>query len=76
MVVGQLPFKADSMTTLMYRIANKPHPAPDSINPDVPRCINVIINRAMAKNVEKRYKTGKQMANDINKCLKIIAAKK
>ena len=73
MALGQLPFKGDSMATLMYKIANEPHPAPDSINPEIPRCVTVIINRAMAKDLEKRYKTGKQMAEDIEKCLKIIA---
>ena len=76
MVAGQLPFKGDSMATLMYKIANEPHPAPDTINPEIPRCITVIINRAMAKDVEKRYKTGAQMAADITKCLKIMAVEK
>ena len=74
MVTGQLPFVGDSMAALMYKIANEEHPAPSSINPDLPRCINVIINRALQKDVEKRYKTGKQMADDIGKCLRIIAA--
>jgi serine/threonine-protein kinase len=74
MVTGKLPFTGDSMATLMYKIANEKHPAPESINPDVPRCVSVIINRAMEKDVEKRYKRGKQMVDDINKCLKIIEA--
>jgi serine/threonine-protein kinase len=72
MVTGQLPFSGDSMATLMYKIANEPHPAPESINPAVPRCVTVIINRAMDKDIEKRYKSGRQMADDIAKCLKII----
>ena len=62
------------MATLMYKIANEPHPAPQSINPDLPRCIGIIINRALYKDIEKRYKTGKQMADDITKCLRIMAA--
>jgi CHASE2 domain-containing sensor protein len=74
MVTGELPFKGDSMATLMYKIANEPHPAPESINADVPRCITVIINRAMDKDTEKRYKRGADMASDISKCLKILQA--
>ena len=74
MVTGQLPFTGDSMTSLMYKIANEEHPSPDSINPALPRCITVIINRAMAKNVEKRYKRGNEMVADIKKCLRIIKA--
>jgi hypothetical protein len=36
--------------------------------------VSVIINRAMEKDTEDRYKDGKQMAEDIGKCLKIMAA--
>ena len=74
LVTGQLPFKGDSMAALMYKIANEAHPDPESINPDLPRCVSVIINRALQKDIEKRYQTGKQMAEDIGKCLKIMAA--
>ncbi len=76
MVTGQLPFKADSLTALMYTIANKPHPDPNSIKAEIPRYISFVINRAMNKSVEKRYKTGKQMAHDIAHCLKIITLEK
>ena len=62
------------MASLMYKIANEEHPTPESINPDVPRCVTVIINRAMTKDVEKRYQRGNEMVEDINKCLRIIDA--
>ncbi|HHJ35531.1 MAG TPA: CHASE2 domain-containing protein [Gammaproteobacteria bacterium] len=74
MVTGKLPFTGDSMASLMYKIANEEHPTPESINPDLPRCVTVIINRAMAKDIDKRYKRGKEMVDDINKCLKIMEA--
>jgi CHASE2 domain-containing sensor protein/tRNA A-37 threonylcarbamoyl transferase component Bud32 len=76
MATGKLPFTGDSMASLMYKIANEEHPSPESINPAVPRCVSFIINRAMAKDVAKRYQRGKQMSTDIDKCLKIIAAEK
>jgi len=76
LVTGQLPFKGDSMAALMYKIANDPHPKPQSIREDLPRCITVIINRALAKNQEKRYQSGAQMARDLRKCAQIIAQKK
>ena len=76
MVTGKLPFTGDSMASLMYKIANEEHPSPESINPKTPRCVSFIINRAMAKDVEKRYQRGKQMAADIEKCLKIMSSEK
>ncbi len=74
MVTGKLPFTGDSMASLMYKIANEAHQSPETINPELPRCVTVIINRAMEKDVEKRYQRGKEMVEDINKCLKIMAA--
>ena len=76
MVTGKLPFTGDSMASLMYKIANEKHPSPESINPDVPRCVTVIINRAMEKDVAKRYRRGSDMVADISKCLKILAVEK
>jgi serine/threonine-protein kinase len=76
MVTGKLPFTGDSMASLMYKIANEKHPSPESINPDVPRCVTVIINRAMEKDVTKRYQHGSDMVADISKCLKILAVEK
>ncbi|MDQ1363443.1 MAG: eukaryotic-like serine/threonine-protein kinase [Pseudomonadota bacterium] len=73
MVTGRLPFQGDSMATLMYKIANEEHPAPDTLRPELPRCITVVINRTLVKDAEKRYQTGGQMAADIRKCLQIIA---
>jgi len=75
-MTGRLPFQGDSMATLMYKIANEAHPKPDSIRPELPRCVSVIINRALAKAPEKRYQSAAQMANDLRKCLQIIAQSK
>lgn len=76
LVTGELPFQADSMATLMYKITNEAHIPPDTIKADVPRCICVIISRALEKDTGKRYKTGMQMAEDIGKCQKIITAER
>jgi eukaryotic-like serine/threonine-protein kinase len=73
MVTGRLPFQGESMATLMYKIANEDHPSPDSIRPELPRCVTVVINRTLVKDAEKRYQTGGQMAADIRKCMQIIA---
>lgn len=74
MVTGRLPFVGDSMAALMFKITNEEAPAPESINPAVPRCVSFVIKKALQKDITKRYQTGKQMADDLGKCLKIIAA--
>ena len=74
MTTGELPFNGDSMTSLMFQIANQKHRPANTVNPKLPRCVSVVIDRALAKNPARRYQTGKQMAADISKCRKIIAA--
>jgi serine/threonine-protein kinase len=76
LVTGELPFNGDSLANLMYKITHEQHASPDTINPDLPRCICIIISRAMEKDTEKRYKSGMQMVEDIGKCQKIIAVER
>jgi serine/threonine protein kinase len=59
---GQLPFRADSMTALMYKIANDPHTPLATIRPDLPAAVDRIVNRALAKRPEDRFQSGAEMA--------------
>lgn len=68
MTTGRLPFKADSMATLMYQIANEPHPEPISVQPDLPACVQAIINRALEKDPDARYSDGAEMARELRDC--------
>lgn len=72
MVIGLLPFRGDSMTALMYQIANEPHANPRQLNPEISRSVATIINRALEKDVTKRYATGADMVSDIKKSLAIL----
>ena len=71
---GQLPFKADSMASLMYKIANDAHPSPMSLRPDLPPCLTSIIDKALAKPANGRYSRGEEMARGLRTCAELIAA--
>ena len=58
LLTGQLPFTADSMTGLMQQIAEAPHPPLRAFRPDLPACVESIIDRALAKNPEARFESG------------------
>jgi hypothetical protein len=73
LLTGQLPFTADSMTGLMQQIAEAPHPPLRAIRPDLPACVESVIDRALAKNPEARYDSGAQMAAALNDCRSRIA---
>jgi serine/threonine-protein kinase len=65
---GGLPFHGDSMAQLMYRIANEPPAGPLALNPALPECLIEIIDRALAKNKEERFRTGDEMARALREC--------
>ncbi|MGQ0578700.1 MAG: CHASE2 domain-containing serine/threonine-protein kinase [Betaproteobacteria bacterium] len=65
---GSLPFKGDSMTQLMFKIANEPPADILGINPTLPECLVAIINKALAKDVAARYKSGDEMAQTLRQC--------
>src|SRR5258706_4487417 len=49
MLSGRLPFEGESMTQLMFAIANNPHPAIPDYNPALPQWVDAIIEMALAK---------------------------
>ena len=70
LLTGEKPFKGDSIATLMFNITMSPPSALAEINPDVPPSFVSIIEKALAKDRELRYQSGKEMAKDLAECLK------
>ncbi|MBF0475057.1 MAG: CHASE2 domain-containing protein [Deltaproteobacteria bacterium] len=70
MLTGQKPFTGDSLTTLMYQIANTPHPSPRSFNPKIPAVMEKILAKALAKDFEKRYQRGQEFAAHLRQVAK------
>ena len=65
---GHLPFKADSMANLMYRITNENHPNMRKLRPGLPACLVTIIKKTLAKNADDRYKTAAELRDDLTRC--------
>ncbi len=68
MLCGSLPFKADSMASLMFKITNETPPEITDYRPDLAPCLVEIIHKALEKEVDKRYQTGNEFAEDLKKC--------
>lgn len=68
MVTGHLPFEADSLGSLMYRIANEAHPKPSKFRKGIPACVTRIINKCMQKDPANRYLTGSELAAALRRC--------
>jgi serine/threonine-protein kinase len=68
LLTGRLPFSGDSMATLMFKIANEPHPNILDQRPDLPPPLKAIIDKALQKSANDRYSRGAQMARDLRAC--------
>jgi serine/threonine-protein kinase len=70
MLSGSLPFKADSMASLMFKITNEEAADVRTLRPEVPETLSAVINKALTKDVEQRYQTGIEFANALKAFLK------
>ena len=65
---GHLPFKADSMANLMYRITNENHPNMRKLRSGLPACLVTIIKKALAKSADDRYRSAAELRDNLVKC--------
>ena len=70
LTTGKLPFTSDTVAGVTHLICNEKQVDAKSIRKDIPACLNRIINKALKKNKEDRYKNGAQMAKALRQCLK------
>jgi len=65
MLSGALPFRADSMASLMFKITNEDAADVRTIRGDIPEAIAIIINKALTKDADGRYQRGSEFANHL-----------
>jgi serine/threonine-protein kinase len=65
---GKLPFVSDTMAGLAHKICNENPPDIRKLRDDIPACLARIINKAMQKQKDNRYKSGAQMAKSLRQC--------
>ena len=72
LLTGMLPFRSDSIPGLMQKISAEPHPPLRVIRPDLPPTVAAIIDRALEKDPEARYRNGAEMAQALRDCARDI----
>ena len=65
MLCGSVPFKAESMASLMFKITNEEAPDVRSMRAEIPEALAKIIDKALTKNVDERYQSGKDFSDDL-----------
>jgi serine/threonine-protein kinase len=64
-LTGIAPFDGDNVNAIMYSTVNTTPPAPSSHNRSLPPMLDLIAAKAMAKLLEDRYQTIKELSDDL-----------
>jgi serine/threonine-protein kinase len=72
LLTGMLPFRSDSIPGLMQKISAEPHPPLRVVRPDLPATLAAIIDRALEKDPDARYRSGAEMAQALRDCARDI----
>ncbi|MEE4299912.1 MAG: serine/threonine-protein kinase [Pseudomonadales bacterium] len=70
---GHLPFSADSMATLLYKIVNEQQPDPAEYRRELPASLRKVIQNALGKQPDRRYQTGAKFAEHLRMVLQRMA---
>ncbi len=70
MVTGVVPFEGDSAVSVALKHIQEKVTPPGKINPDIPRSIQYIIERAIEKDCSRRYDDADEMRSDLKRALK------
>jgi eukaryotic-like serine/threonine-protein kinase len=67
MTTGRLPFQGNSSGLITEAILNRNPPAPDQINPEVPRALQEVIRRALEKDRNLRQQHAADMRSELQR---------
>jgi eukaryotic-like serine/threonine-protein kinase len=74
MLTGQIPYEADTPARMMMKHVLDPVPRILIVKPELPESCEELIERAMAKEVDKRYATAGALVDDLNRLTAIPPA--
>ncbi len=67
MLTGALPYEADNPITLSMMHVNEPPRSPREANPEVPRALDALTLKLLAKDPENRYQSAGALADDLER---------
>ena len=70
LLAGTKPFKGDNINAILYAITNNTYTPLSEKVPDLPPCVERIIQKLLAKGVTKRFQSAAQLAKAVDSCKK------
>jgi len=68
-LTGKLPFEAPNLIQVMRKIERDEPPRPRKLNPGIPRDLETIILKCLAKSRNRRYASARELADDLDRYL-------
>jgi serine/threonine-protein kinase len=72
MLTGRPPFTGDELTAVLYQVLHGAPPLPSSFHHELPRVVDRLVAKAMAKDPERRYQSAAELASDLRKCRRLL----
>jgi len=76
LVSGIRPFRGESISKLMFKIAKEPHVDVRKHNPDVPDCICTLIDSLLTKKADLRVENAAEVMERISACLRELKSQR
>ncbi len=70
MVTGTVPFEGDTAVSVALKHIQEKVKPPGELNPDIPKSLQDVIEKAIEKDQSKRYQTAGEMIKDLQRVLK------
>lgn len=64
-ITGQKPFPGEDLTSVSFKVVYTDPPKPTEIIPSLPKDLDIVVSRCLAKNPGDRYQSAKELANDL-----------
>lgn len=72
LLTGERPFPGDSISSIVYRIVNEPPRRASEVNERVPAELDAFLDRALAKEPDRRFADGKQFAAALRHAIQAV----
>jgi len=72
MLTGRLPFSGKTPTALALQIVQAPAPVPSAVNPSLPRELDPIVAKALAKSLDGRYESAATLGAELRSIAAIL----
>ncbi len=71
-ITGEPPFQGENIHGIMYQVLHSTPPPPSLRNSEVPQMLDLIVAKALAKNVDERYQSAKELVEDLRECRNVL----